>query len=151
MWLALTSFVYAFGLSCVDSLCLGCLLSGYLRHLWFWVSQITVVLFLWVVLFFFCAGRVHVSASFVHVYIWFASFSGSSFLFIKFLTFEQKKKNHVWNLEGWSSTSQTLSLLPKCHQFESHKSQGHWRLTWSLTSGLVRLVEVRASRPKHLH
>jgi hypothetical protein len=37
---------------------------------------------------------VHVSASFVHVYIWFASFSGSSFLFIKFLTFEQKKKNH---------------------------------------------------------
>ena len=26
---------------------------------------------------------------------------------------------------------------------------GHWRLTWSLTSGLVGLVEVRASWPGH--
>jgi len=26
---------------------------------------------------------------------------------------------------------------------------GHWRLTWSLTSGPVRLVEVRASWPGH--
>jgi len=28
---------------------------------------------------------------------------------------------------------------------------GHWRLTWSLTSGPVGLVEVRASWPGHLH
>jgi hypothetical protein len=28
---------------------------------------------------------------------------------------------------------------------ESHKSQGHWRLTWPLTSGLVELVEVRVN------
>jgi len=27
---------------------------------------------------------------------------------------------------------------------------GHWRLTWSLTSGPVGLVEVRASWPEHL-
>jgi len=27
---------------------------------------------------------------------------------------------------------------------------GYWRLTWSLTSGSVRLVEVRASWPGHL-
>jgi hypothetical protein len=26
---------------------------------------------------------------------------------------------------------------------------GHWRLTWSLTSGPVGLVEVRASWPEH--
>ena len=26
---------------------------------------------------------------------------------------------------------------------------GHWRLTWSLTSGLVGLVEVRASWPRY--
>jgi hypothetical protein len=26
---------------------------------------------------------------------------------------------------------------------------GHWRLTWSLTSGPVELVEVRASWPGH--
>jgi hypothetical protein len=47
--------------------------------------------------------------------------------------------------EGYSSTDQILDLFPKDHQFESHKSQGHWRLIWSLTSGLVKLVEVRAS------
>jgi hypothetical protein len=28
---------------------------------------------------------------------------------------------------------------------------GHWRLTWSLTSGPVGLVEVRASWPGHPH
>jgi hypothetical protein len=31
------------------------------------------------------------------------------------------------------------------HQLEFHKSQGYWRLTWSLTSRLVRLVEVRTN------
>jgi len=40
-------------------------------------------------------------------------------------------------------TGQVLSLLPNGHEFES--SQGHWRLTWLLTSRLIRLVEVRAS------
>jgi hypothetical protein len=28
---------------------------------------------------------------------------------------------------------------------------GHWRLTWSLTSGPVGLVEIRASWPRHPH
>jgi hypothetical protein len=41
------------------------------------------------------------------------------------------------NPERYNSTGQILSLLFKGHQFESHKPQGHWRLTWSLTSGLV--------------
>jgi hypothetical protein len=27
----------------------------------------------------------------------------------------------------------------------------HWKLTWSLISGSVRLVEVRASWPRHPH
>ena len=39
----------------------------------------------------------------------------------------------------------TLSLLSRGHQFVSHKSQGCWKLTWSLTSELVGLVEVRAN------
>ena len=49
------------------------------------------------------------------------------------------------NLERCSLTGQALCLLFKDHQFESHKPQGHWRFTWSLISGPVGLVEVRAS------
>ena len=41
----------------------------------------------------------------------------------------------------------TLSLLYRSHLFEFHKSQDHWELTWSLTSGPVKLVEVHASWP----
>ena len=29
------------------------------------------------------------------------------------------------NLEGCSSTGQTIGLLPRAHQFEFHKSQSH--------------------------
>jgi hypothetical protein len=38
-----------------------------------------------------------------------------------------------------------LSLIYRSHQFEFHKPQDYWRFTWSLTSGPVELVEVRAS------
>jgi hypothetical protein len=33
------------------------------------------------------------------------------------------------NHERYSSTGQVLGLLSRGHQFESHKPQGHWRLT----------------------
>jgi hypothetical protein len=42
-----------------------------------------------------------------------------------------------------SSTGQVLDLLFNYHEFES--PWDYWRLTWSLISGLVGLVEVRAS------
>jgi len=51
------------------------------------------------------------------------------------------------NIEGCSSTGQALSLLPRDHQFESHEPQGHLRLTWSLTSRPVLLIEVRINWP----
>jgi len=57
----------------------------------------------------------------------------------------EKMKKKKENPERCSSTGQTLSLLIRGHQFESHKPQGHWRLTWVLTSGLVGLIEVLAS------
>jgi hypothetical protein len=46
------------------------------------------------------------------------------------------------------NSGQVLGLLSKGHQFESHKPQSYWRLTWSLTSGPVGLVEVPASWPE---
>jgi len=46
---------------------------------------------------------------------------------------------------GSSLTSQILNLLPTDHRFESHRFQGHWRFTWLLTSGPVRLVEIQGS------
>jgi len=52
-------------------------------------------------------------------------------------------KTHNSNCERCSSTSQDLDLLPGGHS--SYKSQGHWRLTWLLTSGPVGLVEVPVS------
>jgi hypothetical protein len=39
------------------------------------------------------------------------------------------------NPDRCSLTSQVLSLFFRCHQFECHKPQIHWRLTWSFTSG----------------
>jgi hypothetical protein len=36
-------------------------------------------------------------------------------------------------------------------EFCNYLYDSYWRLTYSLTSGLVRLVEVRASWSKHLH
>jgi len=50
---------------------------------------------------------------------------------------------------GCSSTVQILNLLSKDHQFESHKPQGHRKLTWSLTPVPVGLVEVCASWSGH--
>jgi hypothetical protein len=47
------------------------------------------------------------------------------------------------NYEKYNLTGQVLNLFLKSQQFESHKSQGYWRLTWSLISGLVKLIEIR--------
>jgi hypothetical protein len=44
------------------------------------------------------------------------------------------------NSERCSSTGQILDLLPRYHQFESHKPHGYWRFTWSLTSWSMRLI-----------
>jgi hypothetical protein len=55
------------------------------------------------------------------------------------------KCTSVSNSERCSLTDQVLGLLSRSYQFESHKPQGHYRVTWSLTSGPVRLVELRAS------
>jgi hypothetical protein len=46
-------------------------------------------------------------------------------------------------------TCQILGLFPIGHQFESHKLQVHWSLTWLLTSRPVGLVEVRVSWSGH--
>jgi hypothetical protein len=45
------------------------------------------------------------------------------------------------NPDGWSLTGQVLSLFSRCHQFECHKPQVHWRLTWPLTSGSRRISQ----------
>jgi hypothetical protein len=36
-------------------------------------------------------------------------------------------------IKGYNSIGQVLNLLPRSHQFEYHKPQGRWRLTWLLT------------------
>jgi hypothetical protein len=53
--------------------------------------------------------------------------------------------SHFHAFKNTNITGQILDLLLKGHQFESYEPQGHWRLTWSLTSGPVRLVEVRVN------
>jgi len=55
--------------------------------------------------------------------------------------FKNKKKRE----KKKTVTGQVLDLLFRGYQFESHKPQSHWKFTWLLTSGLVRLIEVRAS------
>ena len=50
-----------------------------------------------------------------------------------------------YNFEGCSSTGQILDLLPRDHQFESHKPQGLWKLIWLLILGSVGLVEMHTS------
>jgi hypothetical protein len=57
--------------------------------------------------------------------------------------------NNMGNPEGYNLTGQVLSLFSRGHRFEYHKPQNHRRLTWSLTSGPMKLVEVRASWPGH--
>jgi len=42
-------------------------------------------------------------------------------------------------------------VRPGGHQFEFHNSQNHWTLTWLLTLGPVRSVEVHASWFGHPH
>lgn len=46
------------------------------------------------------------------------------------------------NLEECSSTDQVLSLLFRCHQFECHKSQDHWKLIKSLILDFEGLVDI---------
>jgi hypothetical protein len=53
--------------------------------------------------------------------------------------------NNMSNTEGYNLTGQVLILFSRGHWFESHKPQSHWRLTWSLTSGPMKLVEVHVS------
>jgi len=57
------------------------------------------------------------------------------------MVFRQSYKHNISS----SLIGQTLGLFSRNHQFESHKSQSHWKLTWSLTSGPVGLVEMRVS------
>jgi hypothetical protein len=57
----------------------------------------------------------------------------------------QLETHTIRNPKWCNSTGQALGLLPKSHQFESHKLQGFWRLPWSLTSRPMILVEVRTS------
>jgi len=59
------------------------------------------------------------------------------------------KKTNFFVILGCSSTGQVLDLLLRGHMFESHKPWGHWKLTWSLTSGPIKLVELRASWFRH--
>ena len=42
-------------------------------------------------------------------------------------------------------------IMNRGRQFESHKFQTHWRLTWSLTSGPVGLVDMYVSWHDHSH
>ena len=63
---------------------------------------------------------------------------------------EQQKENHLGGgpvVRAWDQEVCSLCGL----RFEpcGCSYDGHWRLTWSLTSGLVGLVEVRASWPGH--
>jgi hypothetical protein len=58
-------------------------------------------------------------------------------------------KSNNKNIERCNLTGQILDLLSRGHQFESHKPQGHLRLTWSLTSRPVGLVEMHTSWPGH--
>jgi hypothetical protein len=55
------------------------------------------------------------------------------------------------NLEECSLTDETLDLLSRNHQFESHKPQSHCRLTWLLILRPVGLVEARVSWSEHLY
>jgi hypothetical protein len=42
-------------------------------------------------------------------------------------------------IKGCSSIGQAMSLFPRSHQFECHKPQGCWRLTWLLTFRALRV------------
>jgi len=50
-----------------------------------------------------------------------------------------------YNSKECSLTGHIMGLLSRDHQFESRKPQGYCKFTWSLTSELMRLIEVRAS------
>jgi hypothetical protein len=65
-------------------------------------------------------------------------------------TYTKRKHNHLGGgpvVRAWDQEVCSLCGL----KFEpcGCSYDGHWRLTWSLTSGPVRLVEVRASWPGH--
>jgi hypothetical protein len=42
-------------------------------------------------------------------------------------------------IKGCSSIGQAMSLFSRNHQFECHKPQGCWRLTWLLTFRALRV------------
>jgi len=74
-------------------------------------------------------------------------FSRNTFQFTDSVyNFYMKEQYSILTLRA-SLTGQTLNLLPNGHEFES--SRDHWRLTWSLTSGSIELVEVHTSWPGH--
>jgi hypothetical protein len=50
-----------------------------------------------------------------------------------------------WEVTKYSLTGQVLWLFYRDHQFKSHKTQGHWKFTWSLTSKLVELIKVHVN------
>jgi hypothetical protein len=53
--------------------------------------------------------------------------------------------NFFFNYDKCNLTGYVIDLFLKDRQFESYKFQSHWRLTWSLPSGPVGLVEVRTT------
>jgi len=57
------------------------------------------------------------------------------FILFIYLFIYHKTITKRFNFKGCSSTDQVLNLFFRGYQFECHKPQGHWRLTWSLTSG----------------
>jgi hypothetical protein len=64
--------------------------------------------------------------------------------------------NKLTKTSGWWSDDKNLEprdLFSLWSQVRARgcSYDGHWRFTWSLTSGLMGLVEVRASWPGHPH
>ena len=60
---------------------------------------------------------------------------------------------YTWkeNPEECNSISQVLNLFFRGYQFKFHIPQSYWTLTWLLTSGLVKLVELHINWPEHPH
>jgi hypothetical protein len=55
------------------------------------------------------------------------------------------------NFKGCNSIGQTMCLLSRGHQFEFHRPQDHWKLTWSLTLWPVGLIEKYTNRLEYQH
>jgi hypothetical protein len=65
---------------------------------------------------------------------------------------KKKQDNHLDGDPAIKAWDQEVCFLCGL-RFESCgcSYDSHWKLTWSLTSGSVELVEVRASWPEHPH